>query len=125
MRYLLDTHAILWYAQGNEMLSRKVRNLIETSNSIYSIVSLWEIALKQQRGKLQCDLTIPELAAFCERSGIGRLAVEPEDIECVKTLPEIHKDPFDRMLVAQAQTRGLTFATRDGTLPQYPVPTIW
>ena len=68
---------------------------------------------------------MPELAKFCEGEGFERLAIEPEHVERTKALPDIHKDPFDRLLIAQAQTENLVIITRDAQIPKYDVPTVW
>ena len=125
MRFLLDTHALLWYAQGNEALSSRARQRMDKGRCFYSIVSLWEIAIKQTLGKIECHRSIPELADFCEQAGFLRLFITPEHIEGVKGLPAIHGDPFDRLLVSQALAEDLSIITCDRLIPRYPVQTIW
>lgn len=125
MRYLLDTHVILWYAQGSSELAGAVRKIIAHEECCFSVASLWEIAIKQRLGKLNCRVAMPELAKFCEGEGFERLAIEPEHVERTKALPDIHKDPFDRLLIAQAQTENLVIITRDAQIPKYDVPTVW
>ena len=125
MRYLLDTHAILWCAQGNDCLPEGVRAIILGEECFYSIASLWEVAIKQSLHKLDADFTLPELDDQCRLAGIKRVSIEPTHLERIKTLPDIHRDPFDRLLVAQALEEGLVIVTRDRMIPQYPVQTIW
>ena len=125
MRFLVDTHAILWYAQGNEALSPRARQLMDGEECAYSIVSLWEIAIKQTLGKIECHLSIPEIADFCDRASFLRLSITPEHIEGIKGLPSIHADPFDRLIIAQALTHNLSIVTRDRIIPKYPVATVW
>ncbi len=125
MKYLLDTHAILWYAQGNRELSETALSVIETKECFYSIASLWEIAIKQKLGKLDSSLTSLELDDFCHRFGLIPLSITPFHVEKTKSLDFIHRDPFDRLLIAQALTENLTIITCDGIIPQYDVRTIW
>lgn len=125
MRHLLDTHVILWYAQGSSELAGVVREIIAQDDCCFSVASLWEIAIKQRLGKLNCNLSMPELAKFCEGEGFERLTIEPEHIERTKALPDIHRDPFDRLLIAQAQTENLVIITRDAQIRKYDVQTVW
>ena len=125
MKYLLDTHAILWYAQGSAELSDKAKNLIETADCYYSIVSLWEVAIKQKLNKLDDALSILELEDLCRNTGVKLLRVKSEHIERTKTLDFIHRDPFDRLLVAIAQSESLTIITHDTIIPKYSVKTVW
>lgn len=124
-RYLLDTHAILWFAQGSEKLSRAALVLLESGLCAYSMASLWEIAIKQSIGKIECALPIPALADYCDDSGFARLPILPRHLERIKTLPPIHNDPFDRLLIATALEDGLSIVTHDRLIPRYPVETVW
>ena len=125
MRLLLDTHAIIWYAQGLPSLSLTARDAMEREECHFSIASLWEIAIKQRLGKLSFAASIPAISTFCEAAGFLPLGITPAHAEAVKALPDIHRDPFDRMLVAQAQVEGLTVVTTDSFIPQYQVETLW
>lgn len=125
MKYLLDTHTILWYAQGNEELSKTALSLAENEECFYSIASLWEIAIKQKLGKLDESMSILELDDFCQNAGFVFLPIKPVHIEKTKTLDFIHRDPFDRILIAQAQTENLAIITRDTIIPKYDVKTVW
>jgi len=125
MRYLLDTHAILWYADASDELPQTVRELMDASECLYSIASLWEIAIKQSLGRLNRAITIENYDMLCRRAGFRRLTIFPVHLERIKELPAIHRDPFDRLLVAQAQVENLAIVTRDSIIPQYPVETVW
>ena len=125
MKYLLDTHTILWYAQGNTEISEQVRSLIESEECFYSIASLWEIAIKQKLQKLDGKLTITELNEFCKEAGFLQIPTSAYHLEKTKNLDFIHRDPFDRLLIAIAQSEDLTIVTRDTIIPQYDVKTIW
>ena len=125
MRYLLDTHAILWYVDAAQDLSDAVRNLIDSSECFYSTASLWEIAIKQSLGRLNRAITILDYDGLCRKSGFIHLSILPAHLERIKALPDIHRDPFERLLIAQAQEEDFTIITRDRIIPQYPVQTIW
>ena len=125
MRYLLDTHVILWCAQGNDCLPAEVRAIIRDEECFYSVASMWEIAIKQSLQKLDADLVLSDLDCQCRLAGIHRVPIEIEHLERIKTRPDIHRDPFDRLLVAQALEEGLVIVTRDRMIPQYPVQTTW
>ena len=125
MRYLLDTHAILWYVDAAQGLPDATRHLIDSSECFYSVASLWEIAIKQSLGRLNRAITIFDYDGFCRKAGFIHLPILPAHLERIKALPDIHRDPFDRLLIAQAQEEGFTIVTRDRIIPQYPIQTIW
>ena len=125
MNYLLDTHAILLYAQGNQELSQKAKAVMENEQCFYSIASFWEIAIKQKLGKLDNALTIPELEELCKNSGFILLPTISQYVEHTKSLDFIHRDPFDRLLISIAQCEDLTIVTRDTIIPKYKVNTTW
>ena len=126
MNYLLDTHAILLYAQGNQELSQKAKAIMENEQCFYSIASFWEIAIKQKLGKLDNALTIPELEELCKNSGFVQLPTISQYVEHTKSLDFIHRDPFDRLLISIAQCEDLTIVTRDTIIPKYNnVKTVW
>ena len=124
--YLLDTHAMLWYLRDSPELSASAHSLIDKAEYVaVSIASFWEIASKQCIGKMQFCMTIPELESLCLDRDIQVLPIQSVVLEQIKLLPKIHGDPFDRLIVAQAQIGKMTIITRDRMIPQYPVPTIW
>ena len=125
MRYLLDTHVILWCAQGNTCLPQRVRTLMSQDECCYSIASLWEIAIKEALGKLKLDFTLSDLDQSCLAAGFQRLPIGISHLELIKVLPDIHRDPFYRLLITQAQAEGLVIVTQDRFIPQYPVRTFW
>ncbi len=124
MRVLLDTHTLLWTLSGDERLSTTAREVIgdETNEILVSVVSAWEMAAKRAAGKLSAPDDLEEVIA--EAAFIQRL-VRFADCKRLTTLPAIHRDPFDRMLVSQALEDGIPLVTRDATIPCYPVQTIW
>ena len=123
--YLLDTHAIIWYVSGSNELSSTAKNIMETKRCFFSFASLWEIAIKQAKGTLQFNIDIPKLKTVLEDVEFIYLPPTEFDAEAIKALPNIHKDPFDRLLIAQAIENNLTIVTTDSKIPQYNVKTIW
>ena len=123
--YLLDTHAIIWYLSGNDELSATAKNIMETKRCFFSFASLWEIAIKQAKGTLQFEIDIPKLKSVLENEEFIYLPLTEYDAEKLKELPDIHKDPFDRLLIAQAMENDLTIVTTDSKIPLYDVKTIW
>ena len=124
--YLLDTHAMLWYLRDSPELSASAHSLIDKAEYVaVSIASFWEIAIKQSIGKMQFCMTIPELESLCLDRDIQVLPIQSVVLEQIKSLPKIHGDPFDRLIIAQAQIGKMTIITRDRMIPQYHVPTIW
>ena len=123
--YLLDTHAIIWYLIGSNELFETVRNVMETTRCFFSFVSLWEIAIKQAKGTLDFKINISQLKTVMENEEFMYLHPTEYDVERIKNLPDIHRDPFDRMLIAQAIENNLTIITRDLKIPLYEVKTVW
>ena len=128
MRALLDTHAFLWWIADDSRLSRRARETIaDASNQVlFSATSAWEIAIKARLGRL----SIPrDVGRFVTRQvGINGFLVLPVNLaHALRTysLPEHHRDPFDRMLVAQAQVENLVLITGDLALAPYQVRTVW
>lgn len=127
MNLLLDTHAFLWYFQGSSNLSVTARKLIQSKeNRIYlSIASLWEIAIKLGLGKLEIPSSFNELQQILVQLEIEILPIVFIDIEQYLTLPLHHRDPFDRMLVAQSITNSLIIVSQDKQLDSYPIQRFW
>jgi PIN domain nuclease of toxin-antitoxin system len=124
--YLLDTHTLLWYLRDSQELSELARQTIDNADYVaVSIASLWEIAIKRSIGKLQISMGPFALELLCRERDIAVLPIRSVVLEKIQTLPKIHRDPFDRLLIAQALENSMTIITRDKTIPQYPVPTIW
>ena len=128
MRALLDTHALLWWLADDPSLSKLARKFIaETKNTVVvSAASAWEIATKVRLGKLA---TAAELAAdfvgFVAREGFELLPISPDHAIRAGLLPGPHKDPFDRMLIAQAQAEGVPIVTNELVFDAYGVRRIW
>ena len=128
MRALLDTHAFLWWIADDSRLSKKAREIIaDGHNELFlSAASGWEMAIKARLGKLQLsdslERFVPEQLII---NGIEGLPVQMRHTLHVQTLPDYHRDPFDRLLVAQAQLEGLPILTRNPYIARYQVKTIW
>lgn len=118
MRLLLDTHIFLWAVAGSPLLVPAARRAIEDASEVYvSAASIWEIAIKARIGKVEADPA--ELVGAIEASGFRELAVRSVHGAQVARLPLHHRDPFDRLLVAQAITEPLRLLTADKVLEQY------
>lgn len=126
--YLLDTHVFIWWITEDERLSSKAIRLIEDdANQIYfSSVSAFEIAVKARLGRLR-EVGDPVLSVPYQvsQNGFEELKITVEQSLKVFHLPEIHSDPFDRLLVAQSQTTGFPIITNDKDIKRYPVECVW
>ena len=126
MRVLLDTHTLLWLFEDDERLSDVARQAVFSSEyAAVSIGSLWEIAIKQAIGKLELGVSIERIAKTCTEQGIDILPIRYDHLDAIKTLPDKHRDPFDRLIVAQAKCEYLTIVTKDKNIQGYDVQTIW
>ena len=127
MKYLLDTHTFLWYFQEDNKLNPDLVGLLEElDNNLYlSIVSLWEIGIKINIGKLQLGCTFQELLSFINQVNIEVLPITSLDIEYYLNLPLHHRDPFDRILVAQAVNNQLILISRDAVFDNYSIQRLW
>ena len=125
--YLLDTHAAIWFFNGSGTLSKTADGIIrDFSNPIYiSIVSVWELAIKIGVGKLEFNGKINGFISLAERNEITILPIKPSHLTTLETLPMLHRDPFDRLLVATAIDEQMTLITADENIAQYDVPLIW
>ena len=120
MRLLLDTHIFLWAVQGNASLKPRVRRMMEAAEQIYvSAASIWEIAIKARLGRPDFPQRPTEVIAAARRTGFTELAVHAEAAARVADLPLLHRDPFDRLLVAQAIGEPARLYTADPLLPPY------
>jgi PIN domain nuclease of toxin-antitoxin system len=124
LRLLLDTHAVLWYADDSRQLSETAAAAIESAENevfISAVVPL-EIAIKRALGKLEAtDLYL----ALISGGGARELPIGIDHARAVESLPDLHGDPFDRLLIAQAQVEGAVLVTNDPRIQTYPVETLW
>ena len=124
MKLLLDTHVLLWAAGDPKRLSKTARRLIENPENelLFSAASLWEISIKRALGRTDFQVDARLLRRGLLDNGYTELAISGEHAVGIESLPPIHKDPFDRLLVAQAVAEGITLLTNDATLQRYPGP---
>lgn len=122
MRVLLDTHAFLWFIGGSPNLSSQARQLIEDSGNerLISIASLWEMSIKASLGKLKLNLSFPDMVReHISGNSMKLLHISPEHLDIVRTLPFHHKDPFDRLLIAQSLSENMLVLSRDQVFDDY------
>lgn len=124
MKLLLDTHLLLWAAGEPNRLSATVRKLIssQTNELLFSAASIWEVAIKRGLGRSDFQADPRLLRRGLLDNGYNELPVLSDHVVAIESLPPIHKDPFDRLLVAQATVEGITLLTADSIVGQYPGP---
>jgi len=122
VNFLLDTHILLWAAGQPEKLSRKTRSLLSDSRNslLFSAVSLWEIVIKQTIGREDFDVDPRLLRRGLIDNGYNEIAITSTHALAVKDLSPLHRDPFDRMLLAQSRVEGLVLLTADAAVLRYP-----
>ena len=128
MKLLLDSHVLLWYLVNDDRLPQPVKDLLEDPATpvTVSVATLWELMVKALAGRLHLPdaperfLTDPIVDA-----GFRQLALEPRHVLALPELPQIHGDPFDRMLVAQAVVEGMSVVSGDPAIARYPVNVVW
>ena len=122
MKLLLDSHVLLWWEARDERLGKAVAGAIATATEVFvSAASVWEVLIKRSLGKL--ELT-GSLSDAIEAAGFAHMAITARHAEEAAHLPLLHRDPFDRMLVAQARLEGCTLVTHDERLARYQVPVL-
>jgi PIN domain nuclease of toxin-antitoxin system len=126
MKVLLDTHALLWALSDQSKLSERVQRLLPQADTWFSVASLWEILIKAHIGKI----TLPKpTGAFVmsklQVNGVRLLQITPDHVLRVELLPDHHRDPFDRMLIAQSMEENIPLVTADRIFARYPVELIW
>jgi len=125
VRLLLDTHLVLWWMNGEaSRISKKALAALGSDgiDPIVSAVTVWEVAIKRGLGKLEApDDLLPQL----ERAGVELLPISPRHADLVASLPAHHRDPFDRLLVAQATLEGLALVSEDEAMRRYEIEVVW
>ncbi|MGW0507592.1 type II toxin-antitoxin system VapC family toxin [Micromonospora sp. NPDC003241] len=122
MTLLLDTHVVIWWLTDDPSLSSEITDRLDHEPEVYvSAATIWEITIKQAIGKIKEPANLPELV---RDSGFRHLPITADHAVVAGRLPGIHRDPFDRMLVAQAQCEKLVLATRDSVVQKYDVPVL-
>jgi len=123
--YLLDTHALVWVVGSPERLPQAVRMVVESHQTKVSVISLWEMIIKKNRKTAAVRNPLAWWEQHVTRVETEVLPIRIPHLTALDRLPDLHRDPFDRMLVAQALAEGLTLATKDPTLVRYGVPIVW
>jgi len=126
-RYLLDTHTAIWFFSGDESLSETAKQtILNTSNDKYlSMTSAWELAIKIGIGKLDFADKAAGFVRLAEDNGFTVIPIMTSHLTVLESLPMIHRDPFDRLLVATAIAEQMTIITVDENISRYDVPCIW
>lgn len=128
MGFLLDTHALLWFLSGDNSISEKAKNIIQdTNNKCYlSIASLWEISIKIKLQKLSISTRFESLADLLHQNDIEVLPINFEHICHLLDIEDIHRDPFDRIIISTAQTENIPIITKDSSFLKYKnLEVIW
>lgn len=126
MRALLDTHTFLWAITQESRLSQRARSVMESCESWFSVASIWEILIKTQVGKLSLPSPAgPYVTSRLAANGVQVLAVALDHVLRIESLDLHHRDPFDRMLVAQCLEEKLVLVTADPVFQRYPIDLIW
>ncbi len=127
MNYLLDTHTIIWFLNGDEKLSNKSLNIIDNQDNLkfVSVATIWEIAIKISLDKFKFDKGFKKFLDLINDNGFELIPISFEHALIVSSMEFIHRDPFDRLIIAQAIADNLTIITRDEHIAKYNVNTIW
>jgi PIN domain nuclease of toxin-antitoxin system len=127
MQYLLDTHTFLWFLEDDPQLPEKVKKeIIDINNRCYiSIASLWEIAIKIKLGKLRIKFPFEKFAAYLSDNEIELLPISLEHLLQLLNLELHHRDPFDRLIIAQGLAENLTILTKDENFSRYTSNILW
>ena len=128
MKLLLDTHTFIWWDSEPDKLSKSALSACQdrTNTLILSVVSIWEIQIKSQLGKLKLNLPLPEIIqSQRQTNNVQMLPVELEHVLELQNLPYHHKDPFDRLLIAQANVERAQLVSGDSAFSAYPITLLW
>jgi PIN domain nuclease of toxin-antitoxin system len=123
LKLLVDTHAVIWWLVGDRRLTQRARAAIADAgvDAAVSVASVWEASIKRSAGRLQG----PDLAAALRAAGLPFLHIDERHAKVAGELPLLHRDPFDRMLVAQASVERLSIVTGDDQIRRYDVAVVW
>jgi PIN domain nuclease of toxin-antitoxin system len=127
MNYIVDTHTLIWFLNGDDKLSKRSREIIEDQDNskFVSVATIWEIAIKISLDKFKFNKGFKEFLGLIEDNGFEIIHITPDHALQVSTLRFIHRDPFDRLIISQALTDDLTIITRDEYIEKYDVKTDW
>jgi PIN domain nuclease of toxin-antitoxin system len=127
MKYLLDTHTFIWHALEDTRLSGSALEIIESDQDLFiSYASIWEMAIKTQRGRLQLKKSLPEfIESIVQANQYKLLKITTDHLYPLTTLPYHHKDPFDRLIIAQGMEESMTIVSKDEAFKAYDVKVLW
>jgi PIN domain nuclease of toxin-antitoxin system len=126
MNILLDTHTLLWALTDETKLSERVRRLLPNASAWFSVASFWEILIKVKTGRLALPQPVgPFIMSKLAFNGVRVLTITSDHILRIESLPAHHRDPFDRMLIAQSLHEKLPLVSADPLIARYPVEVIW
>jgi PIN domain nuclease of toxin-antitoxin system len=125
--FLLDTHTLIWFLEGDSSLNTAARQTIINPNAVifFSMVSIWEITVKRSIGKLVLSQPTHRIIKQAENEGIILLPIEVNHILSTETLPFYHRDPFDRLIISQALADNLTIIGKDTVFDNYGIKRVW
>lgn len=126
MNVLLDTHTLLWALTDKSKLSERVQKLLPEADTWFSVASLWEVLIKARIGKIRLPQpTGPFVISKLQLNGVRILQITRDHVLRIESLPDHHRDPFDRMLIAQSLEEKLPLVTADRVFARYPLELIW
>jgi PIN domain nuclease of toxin-antitoxin system len=127
MNLLIDTHVFLWWDSQPEKIPTTTLSVLEDPDNIVwlSLVSIWEVQIKTQMGKLVLNNSLDNLVQQQQQNGIQLLPIKLNHILALQPLPYYHKDPFDRLLIAQSVAENLICVSADSVFKQYNIPILW
>lgn len=127
MNYLLDTHTVIWFITNDIKLPISTKYIIEdlNNNCFVSIASYWEIAIKHSIGRLDFTTSIENIFDFIEKSGFDVLPITLSHILTLSKLPQLHNDPFDRIIISQSISEKLTLISKDSQFEKYKISLLW
>jgi len=128
MKYLLDTHAFLWFVSDDSRLSPRARSIIKDRNQevYFSAASAWEMSIKIRLGRLTIEEELePFIVKQLAENNFSTLSITVLHSLYTSKLPEIHKDPFDRMIIAQSKLENMSLISKDKNIKKYKVPMVW
>ena len=128
MKYLLDTHAFLWFVSDDSRLSPRARSIIKDRNKevYFSAASAWEMSIKIRLGRLTIEEELePFIVKQLAENNFSTLSITVLHSLYTSKLPEIHKDPFDRMIIAQSRLENMSLISKDKNIKKYKVPMVW
>ena len=125
MKLLLDTHTFIWWDREPSLIPEATLDLLQRSQLLLSLVSLWEIQIKKQIGKLRLNMPLAEMVKHQQSNSITLLPIAVAHILELEQLPQHHRDPFDRLIIAQSRVEAITIVTRDSAFQSYDCKTMW